>query len=83
MFTKLVKRMWRRRKKGGAFSPVVILTGNELYGRGDPWQSWRNLGGGFAKYENYRGGHDTEMQSLSDCTQALYLDLDPWAEMRK
>lgn len=75
MLTRVAKRGWRKRSKGDAFSPLLILTGNELFSYTEPWNTWRKLGGRYARYAHWPY-HDEEIEGIARATQGLYLDFD-------
>jgi hypothetical protein len=75
LLTSVAKRAWRASQKGNAFSPLVILTGNELFSSTDPYSAWRQLGGRFEHFANSYF-HEDEIKGLAEATQFLYLDFD-------
>lgn len=70
------RRLW---KAARPFTPILILTGNELFSSHGPHSAWRELGGRFARFADRFGNH-REIVVLADATQQLYLDLEPWEE---
>jgi hypothetical protein len=70
------RRYWKAERP---YNPVLILTGNELFTDEHPRSVWRNLGGIYAMHE-HAWGDDSELISLSDDTQQLYLGMKPWRE---
>jgi hypothetical protein len=68
------RRLW---KAARPFTPIVILTGNELFSYHGPRTVWGHLGGKFAALASGFGMH-REIVWLADATQQLYLDLEPW-----
>jgi hypothetical protein len=76
MLTRAAKRSWKLRAKGVPFSPLVVLTGNELFSSTEPRSTWRNLGGKFARFADL-GFHQGEIEAMAEATQQLYLGLDP------
>jgi len=85
LLTSLVRKEWRKRLGRHAYSPIIILTGTELYSlRGLPycWEGKDGMGDQFQKSHFYR--HD--LRTLADTTQQLYLGLGSfyeWAEQQK
>jgi hypothetical protein len=70
------RRLW---KAARPFTPILILTGNELFSSHGPNMAWRKLGGRFARFADRFRNH-REIVSLADATQQLYLDLEPWEQ---
>ena len=64
-------------KAGHPYNPVIILTGNELFGDFDVWETWRNLGGIHAAHSQ-PCGERSELVSLADATQQIYLGMKSW-----
>lgn len=81
----LVRKEWRKRLKRQAYSPIIVLTGTELYSlRGLPY-CWKEKGG---KYDQFTKSHfdRRDLRALADATQRLYLGLGSfyeWAEEQK
>ncbi|WP_396256119.1 hypothetical protein [Haloferula sp. A504] len=75
MLARVAKRGWRTRLKGDAFSPLVILTGNELFSSTEPWNTWRQLGGRYERFAHWPY-HEDEIEGLAEATQYLYLAFD-------
>jgi hypothetical protein len=56
-------------------SPVIVLTGHELF---SPWyvqQTWKDLGGLHQKFAEIPALRLDNLETLADVTQQLYLDL--------
>ena len=70
------RRYWKAERP---YNPVLVLTGNELLADWHPDSAWRDLGGKHAQLAQqvYRSGG---LLPISDATQQLYLDLQPWHE---
>lgn len=85
LLSALVRKEWRKRLGRHAYSPVIVLTGTELYSlRGLPY-CWEGKGG---KYDQFAKSHFDrhDLRALADTTQQLYLGLGSfyeWAELRK
>jgi hypothetical protein len=75
MLTRVAKKAWKEKLKGNAFTPLIILSGNELFSSTEPWNTWEKLGGKFAKYGRWPSNED-EFDFLAEATQFLYLNLD-------
>lgn len=81
MLTRLAKRILKQRSKGEAFSSLVLLTGNELFNTTEVWDTWKKLGGRFAKYGQHPV-HGNEIEALAEATQFLYLGFESRAFLR-
>lgn len=69
----------RKRLRGQINSPVIVLTGTELFSlRGAP-ECWRGIGGTYDRFTENRGEW-TDLLTISDATQQLYLGLPSWFE---
>lgn len=75
MLARIAKKTWATRLKGNAFTPLIILTGNELFSSTDPWSTWQKLGGKFARYGHWPS-HEEEINYLAEATQFFYLGID-------
>lgn len=69
----------RKRLRGKPNSPVIVLTGTELFSMHGAPNCWRGKGGPFDKMSE---GHKnlSDLSILADATQQLYLQLPPWHE---
>jgi hypothetical protein len=76
-----VQKMRELRFKGKSYNQILILTANELFGRWSLSQTWKDLGGKYAKYE--RVGYSHNIDWLCNATQELYLDIEPFDEVLK
>jgi len=75
----LTQAQRRKRLSGQASSPVIVLTGTELFSsRGAP-ECWRGKGGLYDKLGENRGDR-SDLTSIADATQQLYLGLPSWFE---
>jgi len=80
----LVLQEWRKRSQQKQYSPVIVLTGTELFSqRGIPY-CWEGKGD---KYEQFTKAHfhRRDLRMLAEATQCLYLGLGTyysWAEER-
>lgn len=62
-------------------SPVIILTGNELFADGSLEEAWTKLGGVYEKaLKTYMGQFN--LWKLADCTQQIYLGMIPYSTWR-
>jgi hypothetical protein len=73
--------IWGRRRAGlGTHgNPVLVLTGNELFGDTGPEQGWKEMSGRHAQMGAWVGWAPGVLK-LCDATQQLYLDMPPWFE---
>ncbi|QJU57385.1 hypothetical protein HL653_05900 [Sphingomonas sp. AP4-R1] len=62
-------------KRGGMRNPVILLTGHETFCHFDIGMTWKQLGGEYAKFEDYR--HRDNLRAFADATQAIHLGLKP------
>jgi len=70
----------RPTEDGGWRTPVIVLTGRELFNDAQPPHCWRNAGATFARAaEICRPA--TDLLSLAQATQLAYLDLEPQEEL--
>ena len=58
------------------YNPVLILTGNELFGEFNISITWNELGGAYKAFSQYGGARD--ILQLCDHTQQIYLGLKSW-----
>ena len=67
----------RKEFRGKPYSPIIVLTGNELFSiRGAP-SCWKNMGGIYDKFsEAYLDL--SNLKVLADVTQQLYLEQSSW-----
>jgi hypothetical protein len=67
-----------RFEKGRPRSPVIVLTGTELFASWHLGQAWRDKGGQHARFAEPAGMHLDNLWTLAELTQQLYLGLpDP------
>lgn len=74
---KFVISQRKKRLRGLPNSPIIVLTGTELFSMSGAPECWNDKGG---LYENFinRGRELSELISLADATQQLYLGLPSW-----
>ena len=76
--------LWGRahRKDRGPRSPVIVLTGTELFARWHIREAWKALGGRHANFIEHGPGRLSNLWKFAEITQQLYLDLpDPYAHL--
>ena len=76
--------LWGRahRKDGGPRSPVIVLTGTELFARWHIREAWKALGGRHANFIEHGPDRLSNLWKFAEITQQLYLDLpDPYAHL--
>lgn len=69
----------KKRLRGVQYSPVVVLTGIELFSSRGIRECWERRGGLYEQFHN-RSFDFSELPSLADATQQLYLGLPSWCE---
>lgn len=74
--------LWGRRpgKDGMPVSPLIVLTGNELFFDFHLQHTWKALGGKFAELVKPGYVNLSNFWTLADLTQQLYLDLPSYSE---
>lgn len=77
MIQPLVLAERRKRFHGKPYSPVVILTGTELFSVHGICDCWKGKGGLYDQLSE-RSFELSELPNLADATQRLYLDLPGW-----
>lgn len=71
---------YRKSKLVGRYqNPVLIITGNELYGAFSITKTWEKVGGKHEKFAK-RYKVDNNLQELCDASHELYLGMEPWYE---
>lgn len=65
-----------KKLRGRLSSPVILLTGTDLFSDGIA-EKWKRRGGTYTKLSK-RSFELTKLSVLADATQQLYLDLPPW-----
>ena len=75
----LAEKERKKRLQGKPYSPVIMLTGIELYSLEGIPNCWRDRSGLYAKFNN-RHGNYSDLLLLADTTQQIYLKLAPWHE---
>ena len=73
----LVSTERRKRLQGKGFSPIIVLTGIELFSTYGFRNNWRERGGVYAKFEE-RYFDFSDLGELADATQQIYLELPSW-----
>ena len=59
--------------------PLIVLTGTELFSSDGAPEYWREKGGDYDKFSESRGEW-SDLFSIADATQQLYLGLPGWHE---
>ena len=77
MLSLLVQSERKKRLRGKPFSPVIILTGIELFSSRGFRDCWEDRGGLYEKFHGRRFDY-YELPALADATQQLYLNLPSW-----
>ena len=74
---------WCRRSDdyGRATNPVLLLTAHELFMEDHVSEAWKSLGGAHAKFSDYQ--HTRNLESFSDATQMIYLELPSLGATRR
>lgn len=74
--------MWGRTPgaDGMPRSPLIVLTGNELFFDWSLSHTWEELGGKFAAVRKPTHVNLSNLWTLADLTQQLYLDLPPYGQ---
>ena len=73
-----VKRTRRLNAKWLPTNLVVLLTGVELFGKISIEAAWESYGGKYKEFADYTWTHN--LHRLAEATQAIHLDLPPFAE---
>lgn len=68
-----------KRLRGQANSPIIILTGTELFSSDGAPECWRGKSGDYDNFSETRGEW-SNLFSVADATQQLYLGLPSWFE---
>lgn len=69
----------KKRLRGKPHSPVVVLTGVELFSSRGFRDCWKDRGGLYEQFEKHSFDY-AKLPSLADATQQLYLGLPSWHE---
>jgi len=65
-------------------SPVIVLTGTELFASWHLGHAWKDKGGQHARFADPASVRLDNLWTLAELTQQLYLGLpDPWAHLRQ
>lgn len=75
----MAKSERNKRFRGQANNPVIVLTGTELFSSNGAPECWREKGGAYDKFSENRGEW-SDLFSVADATQQLYLGLPSWFE---
>ena len=71
-----------RLENGQPRSPVIVLTGTELFASWHLGHAWKDKGGQHARFAELAGMSLDNLRTLAELTQQLYLGLpDPWAHL--
>lgn len=79
MIGSLARAERKKRLRGMPYSPVVVLTGIELFSSRGIRECWEGRGGLYDQFHK-RSFDYSELPSLADATQQLYLGLSSWHE---
>ncbi len=73
------RKYWKAERP---YNPVLILTGNELFGHLSVTKSWEKLG---QRHQQCSKWHsiDFKLVDLCDATQQIYMDMESWADWLK
>jgi hypothetical protein len=73
-----------RLENGQPRSPIIVLTGTELFASWHLGHAWKEKGGRHARFAEPASTHLDNLWTLAELTQQLYLDLpDSWAHLRQ
>jgi len=64
-----------RRENGQPRSPVIVLTGAELFAPWNVGHAWKDKGGQHARFAELAGVRLDNLWTLAELTQQLYLGL--------
>lgn len=79
MIGALARAERKKRLRRDPYSPVVVLTGIELFSMRGIRECWDNRGGLYQQFHE-RGFDYSDLRALADATQQLYLGLESWHE---
>ena len=80
----LAMRGRTRLESGHPRSPVIVLTGTELFAPSHLGHAWKEKGGQHARFAAPPSVRLDNLWTLAELTQQLYLGLpDPWAHLRQ
>jgi hypothetical protein len=81
---KLAMQGRERLDNGQPRSPVIVLTGTELFASWNLNHAWKEKGGQHARFAEPAAMRLDNLLTLAELTQQLYLGLpDPWAHLRQ
>lgn len=66
-----------KRLRNQANNPIIVLTGTELFSSDGAPECWREKGGAYDKFSENQGEW-SDLFSIADATQQLYLGLPSW-----
>lgn len=79
MITALAQRERKKESRGESYSPIVILTGVELFSSRGVGSCWEGRGGLYDQFHKRHFDY-SELSALAHATQQLYLGLPDWHE---
>lgn len=79
MIGALAQRERKKESRGESYSPIVVLTGIELFSSRGVSSCWKGRGGLYDQFHE-RNFDYSELPSLAHVTQQLYLGLPDWHE---
>lgn len=79
MIAALARAERKKRLRGLTYSPVVVLTGIELFSSLGIRECWEGRGGLYEEFHK-RAFDYSDLAALADATQQLYLDFQSWFE---
>ena len=79
LIKQLVRAERKKRLRGRPYSPVVVLTGIELFSSRGLRECWEGRDGLYKKFHEHHFDY-SELPSLADATQQLYLGIASWHE---
>ncbi len=79
MISTLARAERKKQSRGVPYSPVVVLTGIELFSSRGVRECWEGKGGLYEEFHKRRLDC-SDLHALADATQQLYLGLQSWHE---
>jgi hypothetical protein len=73
----IVQAERKKQLRGAPYSPIIVLTGIELFASHSHRQCWKKRGGLHAQLNNH-GFDFSDLPKLADATQQLYLNFPSW-----
>jgi len=77
MISSIVRVEREKQLRGIPYSPIIVLTGIELFVSRSPLQCWKKRGELYEQLSNH-GFDFSDLPKLADATQQLYLKLPSW-----